>query len=304
MALYRGPTDVNNCMSAVGWHGATVSGDVWIERSPPVLSKSQYPKRTKKVSSNDADGSGNDALPTSYFRRSSDDGASKSKLCFEIPPWFGLSIPYADKPKARRRATQLASYSTQTLSRYQPTAHPPFIIADSAAVRERILPRQLDDPTAEAAWTTTFFQHPLVWHTFHWYIPIHQDINANTISASITCESLAHRQCAIHLLNGLLSRSPLSRAELEVVLMIVMTLSTNELTEASMAEMFVAAPLPFDPPMPTNDFKTYSRLRRAAVHSRFMVLLALRLGGLGKLKSPGLANSIAMYALRPPPFTL
>lgn len=134
----------------------------------------------------------------------------------------------------------------------------------------------------------------MIFHTFHWTIAIHHDLVDCKIAASLTRESITHRLLGIQMLRSLLAKD-MSHDEVELAVLTVMSIALTELDQQVMDDMFSAAPLPFEPPMQTNDFNIQSRPRRDPRHGEIMAHLIRRLGSWDRVKLPGLASSLAMY---------
>jgi hypothetical protein len=211
----------------------------------------------------------------------------ESPVTLHSPETFGLQLPEGNRVRDRLAAMKIAHYCTWTYPA------PSERGTDIWLVRNRIHPETLYNDKAEAAWTKVFYQYPVIFHTFQWSTTIHMDLAHNQISASVTKESLTHRSCAIQLLNRMLS-APMSHVETEIALLTVMTLAASELDQPTMDEMFAASPLPFNPPMPTNDFRVFAKLRRDPRHGPVMVHLIRSLGAWEGIKLPGLAGTLAM----------
>jgi len=129
-----------------------------------------------------------------------------------------------------------------------------------------------------------------------WTTNIHRDLVNYKISESITKESLTHRLIGIQLLNRLIS-APMGREETEIALLIVMHLALSELNKEELDRMMRASPLPFDPPLPTNDFNVLARLRREPTHGPALVMLIRKMGAWENMKMPGLAPAVAMSVI-------
>ena len=176
-----------------------------------------------------------------------------------------------------------------------------FPPSDVRLVRHRIAPEILCDDRAEAAWTSLFYNHPIAFHMFQWTGSIHRDLVDCRISASMTTEALTHRLLGIQMLRRMLA-GPMGRTETELAVLAVMCLALNKLDDATLDEMYSAAPSAFQPPMLTNDFNIQSRPKRDPGHQQMLTHLIQRLGPWETLQLPGLAGTLAMSVSSPFPF--
>ena len=144
------------------------------------------------------------------------------------------------------------------------------------------------------AWTATFLQHPMLFHTFHYTCAVHQDLVSSSLSRSFRPEILAHKGQALQHLSQLLG-ARIDHAGMELAIHTMGLLATHDLDQTSFDAMYSAHPLPFDPTMPPpHSLRVFSRIAVAQAHQDAMHIMIHRIGGLQNLKLPGMADTIAL----------
>ncbi|KAK4503929.1 hypothetical protein PRZ48_004844 [Zasmidium cellare] len=162
-------------------------------------------------------------------------------------------------------AAELSHYITQTLFRHF-----------------------FESPKERHAWFTVFQEYPILYHAFAHAAGVHADVLNNRIFLSATPSSLAHKGRAMTLLKDALHR--LDEANVEVLLIVMVTLATHDLER----EGLCGGEMGFVPYAPDAYWMSvYGRLETIGQHLGAIGGLVRLVGGLGRIKLPGLANCLA-----------
>ena len=141
-----------------------------------------------------------------------------------------------------------------------------------------------------SAWYAALCKHPAVFHGFVYATAAHQDILSSQLTRSSRKDMLTHKAKAFRSLRDLTLQAT-SDAEIELLLFAVMVMWHYDLQDEQIAQDEI---LQFSPHMPgANWLSVYGRTQGVEAHTRPLWALVARLGGVQKLKMPGLAFSLS-----------
>ncbi|KAK3635603.1 hypothetical protein LTR56_014643 [Elasticomyces elasticus] len=144
-------------------------------------------------------------------------------------------------------------------------------------------------PEETAVWFQLFCKQPVIFHGFNYASATHGDILRNQVSRSSRRDMLAHKTQCFHLLRELVAN--LNDDNVELVLFAVMIMWHYDLRDEEIGD---TGSLPFTPHLPgANWLSVYGRTTGVEAHTRPLMNLLDRAGGIGNLKQPGLAFAIS-----------
>ncbi|KAK5681885.1 hypothetical protein LTS10_006419 [Elasticomyces elasticus] len=144
-------------------------------------------------------------------------------------------------------------------------------------------------PEETAVWFQLFCKQPVIFHGFNYASATHGDILRNQVSRSSRRDMLAHKTQCFHLLRDLVAN--LDDDNVELVLFAVMIMWHYDLRDEEIGD---TGSLPFTPHLPgANWLSVYGRTTGVEAHTRPLMNLLDRAGGIGNLKQPGLAFAIS-----------
>ncbi|KAK3070752.1 hypothetical protein LTR53_009896 [Teratosphaeriaceae sp. CCFEE 6253] len=144
-------------------------------------------------------------------------------------------------------------------------------------------------PEEATVWFHTFCKHPVIFHGFNYASATHQDILRNRVSRSARRDMLAHKTQTFHLLRELVA--DVNDDNVELILFAVMIMWHYDLKDEEISD---SGSLCFVPHMPgANWLSVYGRTTGVEAHTRPLMSLLDRAGGITQLKMPGLAFAIS-----------
>ncbi|KAK5698616.1 hypothetical protein LTR97_006262 [Elasticomyces elasticus] len=144
-------------------------------------------------------------------------------------------------------------------------------------------------PEETTVWFQLFCKQPVIFHGFNYASATHGDILRNQVSRSSRRDMLAHKTQCFHLLRDLVAN--LDDDNVELVLFAVMIMWHYDLRDEEIGD---TGSLPFVPHLPgANWLSVYGRTTGVEAHTRPLMNLLDRAGGIGNLKQPGLAFAIS-----------
>ena len=124
--------------------------------------------------------------------------------------------------------------------------------------------------------------------------PAHQDLVSSSLSHSSRPDILAHKGRAILHLRQLIE-APIDQRGMELAIHTMGLLATHDVDKSSIDAMYLAHPLPFDPPMPPpHELRVYSRIDVTRAHQEAMQVMVRRIGGLQRFQLPGMTDTISL----------
>ncbi|KAK3680118.1 hypothetical protein LTR78_000495 [Recurvomyces mirabilis] len=140
-----------------------------------------------------------------------------------------------------------------------------------------------------SAWFEMFCKHPVIMHGFCYASATHQDILRNQVSRSSQRDMLAHKTETFRLMGKLVADA--KDEDIEIIIFAVMIMWHYDLQDHEIRD---AGSLPFRQHMPSaNWLHVYGRTQGVATHTRPLMVLLARVGGVQSLKLPGLAFAIS-----------
>ncbi|KAK4494220.1 hypothetical protein PRZ48_014518 [Zasmidium cellare] len=157
-------------------------------------------------------------------------------------------------------------------------------------VAQTMLINLLDGERERRAWFELFWGYRTLFHSFHYAAAVHIDLLRNEVSKSTQQRALVHKGAAMSMLKRGLTR--LSTTNVDVLLIVMVTLATHDLTEKTLNP---GPAMGFRPHEPSAYWMSaYGRLETIKEHLEAIARLIVHIGGLKKLQLPGLGNCLAV----------